>query len=60
MTRRKFIQKAIGLALAVAAGAWSLAKQVAPRKFVRAVKLNKFPGLVKPLQKIKGQAKWSG
>ena len=46
--------------LAIVAGTWFLAKKVTPRKFVRAAKLNKFPGLVKPLQKIESQGKWSG
>ena len=40
--------------------AWFLARNVTPRKFIRAVKLNKFPGLLKPLQNIEEQSKWSG
>jgi len=60
MTRRKFIQKVIKIVLAIVSGAWFLAKNVTPRKFIRAVKLNIFPGSVKPLQEIKSQGKWSG
>ena len=60
MTRRKFIQKVIEVVLAIVAGTWFLVKNVTPRKFIHAVKLNKFPGLIKPLQKIESQGKWNG
>jgi len=60
MTRRKFIQKIIKNAAAVAAGALCLAKKVLPCKFVRALKTKKFPGLIKPLRNIGKQSKWSG
>lgn len=60
MTRRKFIQKIIKSAAAVAAGVLCLAKKAVPRKFMRAVKTRKFPGLIKPLRNIGRQSKWSG
>jgi len=60
MTRRKFIQKAVEIVLAIVAGTRFLARNVKPRKFVRAVKLRKFKGSIKPLQKIESQGKWSG
>ena len=60
MTRRKFIHRSIQAGLAIITGAWLLVSKVAPRKFVRAVKLNKFPGRIKPLKNIETQAKWSG
>lgn len=59
MTRRKFIQKIISTILAAVAGVVFIAKK-APRKFVRAVKLKKYPGSLKPLQKIESQGKWGG
>ena len=60
MTRRKFIHKLIKAGAAIIAGTCWLAKKAAPRKFVRAVKLNKYPGSLKPLQNIHKQSKWSG
>jgi hypothetical protein len=60
MTRRRFIQKIISTTSAAIAGVLFIAQKTLPRKFVRAVKLNKFPGSVKPLQKIESQGKWSG
>jgi hypothetical protein len=60
MTRRKFIRKVREIVLAIVGGTWFLARNVAPRKFVHAVKLKRFPGSIKPLQKIKSQGKWSG
>ena len=60
MTRRKFIQKLITAASAVIAGTWSLAKKAAPRKFVRAIRLKNYPGLLRPLRDVRKQSKWSG
>jgi len=60
MTRRKFIQEIIKTASAIIVGTWCLAKKVAPRRFIRAVKLDKYPGSVKPLQHINEQGKWNG
>ena len=60
MTRRKFFQKLIKAGSAIIFGGWWLAKKAAPRKFVRAIKLNKYPGSLKPLGDIHKQSKWSG
>ena len=60
MTRRKFMLKLINAGAGIVAGAWWLAKKAAPRKFVRAVRLKKYPGSLKPLQDINEQSKWSG
>jgi len=67
MTRRKFIRKLIkaGLAIVVGAG-WLVGKAAPPpsgvlrSKFVRAVRLKKYPGSLKPLRNIVKQGKWSG
>ena len=60
MTRRRFVQKIISITLAAVAGIVFVAKKASPRKFIRAVKLKKFPGSLKPLQKIESQGKWGG
>ncbi len=60
MTRRKFIRYAAETAVAIAAGAWILAKKAATRVFVRAERFGKYPGKVKPLSDINTQGKWSG
>jgi len=60
MTRRKFFQKLIKAGSAIIVGGWWLAKKAAPRKFVRAARLKKYPGSLKPLRDIHKQSKWSG
>ncbi len=60
MTRRKFIRKLIKAGSAIIAGGWWLAKKATPRKFVRAARLKKYPGSLKPLGDIHKQSKWSG
>jgi hypothetical protein len=60
MTRRKFIKKLINTGVMVMAGAWCLAQKTIPRKFIRAVKSDSFPGSLKPLRDIKSESKWSG
>jgi len=60
MTRRKLIQKLIKAGLAVIVGLGWLAKKAAPRKFIRAVVLKKYPGSLRPLGDISKQGKWSG
>jgi hypothetical protein len=60
MTRRKFIQELIKVGSAIIVGVYWLAKKAAPRKFVRAVRLKKYPGFLKPLQDVHKQSKWSG
>jgi len=60
MTRRKFIRKLIETGSAIAfISAWLISK-VSPRKFIRAVRVKKYPGHLKPLGDIFGQSKWSG
>ena len=41
-------------------GLWWLAKRAVPRKFTRARRLRKYPGLLRPLSNIDTTAKWSG
>jgi len=60
MTRRGFIQKIISITLAAVAGVVFIAQKASPRKFIRAIKLKKYPGSLKPLQKIESQGKWGG
>ena len=60
MTRRKFIQKLIKGSSAIIVSVCWLAKKAAPRKFVRAIRLKKYPGSLKPLQDFLKQSKWSG
>ncbi|MHC4461841.1 MAG: hypothetical protein ACYS6W_07655 [Planctomycetota bacterium] len=60
MTRRKFIQKLTKAGSAIIVGTCWLAKKAAPRKFVRALRVKKYPGLLKPLRDISKQGKWSG
>jgi hypothetical protein len=60
MTRRKFIQELIKAGSAIIVGAYWIAKKAAPRRFVRALGLKKYPGSLKPLQDIHEQSKWSG
>ncbi len=60
MTRRKFIKKLIGAGSAIVVGASWLIKKAAPRKFIRAVRLKKYPGSLKSLGDISKQSKWSG
>jgi hypothetical protein len=60
MTRRKFIRKLIKVASAIVVGACWVAEKAAPRKFVRAVGLKKYPGSLRPLCDIHKQSKWSG
>ena len=59
MTRRKFIRKLTGSTAAIVAGvSWLACK--APRKFARAVRIRKYPGVLKPMKDISGPSKWSG
>jgi hypothetical protein len=60
MTRRKFIQDLIKGGAAIIVGVYWLAEKAAPRKFVRAIRLKKYPGVLKPLQDVHKQSKWSG
>ena len=60
MTRRKFIKKLIKTGLTILVGISWLAKNTTPRKFVRAMRIKKYPGRLKPLKDISKQCKWSG
>jgi len=60
MTRRKFIQKIMQTAAAIAIGAAWLAEKTGLKKFVHAERLKKYPGIVKPLGNVNNQSKWSG
>ncbi len=60
MTRRKFIQELLKAGSAIIVGACWVAKKASPRKFIRALKLQKYPGFIKPLQGLLRQGKWSG
>jgi hypothetical protein len=60
MTRRKFIQELIKAGSAIIVGVCWVAERASPRKFVRAVRLKKYPGLLKPLQDILKQSQWGG
>ncbi|HUV67050.1 MAG TPA: hypothetical protein VMW24_24395 [Sedimentisphaerales bacterium] len=65
MTRRKFVCKLIETWPVVAVGASALARRASAqkarlRKFVRAARMNQYPGPIKPLHDICRQGKWSG
>jgi hypothetical protein len=60
MTRRKFIQKLITAGSVMIAGASWLVRKTASRKFVRAFRVKKYPGSLRPLRDVFKQSKWSG
>ncbi len=60
MTRRKFIEKLIKAGSVIIVGGWHLTKKASPRRFVRALRIKKYPGSLKPLRNIHKQGKWSG
>jgi hypothetical protein len=60
MTRRKFIQKLLKASSAIFIGTSWIVKKAVPRKFVQAVRLEKYPGSLKSLQDICKQNNWSG
>jgi len=60
MTRREFIKKVIKATSAIIIAGWALAKKAAPRKFVWASRLKKYPGQLRPLGRVDKQSKWSG
>jgi hypothetical protein len=60
MTRRKFIRKLIGAGSTIVIGASWLISKASPRRFLRAVRLKKYPGPLRPMGDISKQSKWSG
>jgi len=60
MTRRKFIYRVVKAGSVILVGAAWLAKKAAPRRFVRAVRHDKYPGPLRPPYGIFEQGKWSG
>ena len=60
MTRRKFVQKLITTGSMMIAGVSWLVRKAAPRKFVQAFRVKKYPGSVRPLRNVLKQSKWSG
>ncbi len=60
MTRRKFIQKLLEAGSAMIIGTSWIIKKASLSKFVRAVRLEKYPGFLKSLRDICEQNKWSG
>ena len=60
MTRRKFIRKLIGVGSTIVMGASWLVTKTSPRRFIRAVRLKKYPGRIRPLGDISKQSQWSG
>ena len=60
MTRRKFIKKFIKAGSVIIAGTSWLMRKAAPRKFVRAFGVKKYPGSLRPLRDVSKQSKWSG
>jgi len=60
MTRRKFIRKLMGAGSMIVAGASLFVRKASPRKFIRAIKFKKYPGLIRPMGDISKQGKWSG
>jgi len=64
MTRRKFLDGALRVgSAAVVLGLGSvrwLAGKTLPKRFVRAVRMDKYPGSIKKLGEINKQGKWSG
>lgn len=60
MKRRELIRRALGAGSLVLLGVSRLAKRVAPRRFVRAVKCRRYPGGFRPPYDIFRQSKWRG
>ncbi len=60
MTRRKFIESIFKFGAAVIIGGPWAAKKVLPEKFIYAIKLDKYPGTIKPLSDITKIGKWRG
>ena len=58
MTRRKFIQVLAKAGAGIVAGVLWIAR--APRRFLRALPVKKYPGFLKPLGDIHRPGKWSG
>ena len=64
MTRRKFLDSILrvgsaAVVLGLSGMRW-LAKKTLPKRFMRAVRMAKYPGSIVTLDKIDEQSKWSG
>ncbi|UCG59995.1 MAG: hypothetical protein JSU70_10830 [Phycisphaerales bacterium] len=60
MTRRKFFIKVVGAGSAIVLGVSWLAGKASPRRFVRAVRTNCYPGCLESLREITKMGKWGG
>lgn len=60
MKRRELITRALGAGSLILLGVSHLAKRVAPRRFVRALKCRRYPGGFRPPHDIFRQSKWRG
>lgn len=60
MTRRNFLRQLLGATIAVMLGTKWLIKKAVPRKFVKALRIKKYPGSLKSVGGISEQSKWSG
>lgn len=64
MTRRKFLDGALRVGSAAVVLGFSgvrwLAERTLPKRFLRAVRMDKYPGLIEKSDDINEQGKWSG
>lgn len=60
MTRRKLVRGIAATASCVGFGLWWIAQAVSPRRYVRAERVERYPGKIVPLGDIRNPAKWSG
>ena len=60
MTRRKFFHHLFGAAIAITVGTKWLVKKAVPRRFIKALRINKYPGALRPMGDVRTQSKWNG
>ena len=60
MTRRKFFHQLLGTVMVITFGAKWLIEKTVPRRFMKALKINKYPGSLRPLGDVRTQGKWNG
>lgn len=64
MTRRKFLDGVLHIGSAAVvmglSGVRWLTEKTLPRRFVRAVRMDRYPGSIKKLGEINEQNRWSG